>query len=231
LTVNRLHFKPFKMISHLCLLGLFVTVLLFAVPNAFAQTSIPEPVTGLKAVPVSVPPNTAQADQPSYRINPGDDLEIYVWGEERLQRVLRVLPDGTLAFPLAGQLKVQGLLPQQVEQLVSTRLSDQYRGEVPNVTVSVRNPAGLQFSVIGRVRSPGSFTFGRYANLLDALSMAGGPAEFASLDNVQVVRRQGEKITIIRARLSSLFRGNASPNDLDTNNIIQLLPGDVVIVP
>src|SRR3546814_1468762 len=61
---------------------------------------------------------------------PGDELEIYVWNEERLQRVLRVLPDGTIAFPLVGQLKVSDLLPQEVEQLVSARLQSQYRGEI-----------------------------------------------------------------------------------------------------
>ncbi len=180
-------------------------------------------------------PQTTQASLPNaqstYTINPGDELEIYVWGEERLQRVLRVLPDGTLAFPLAGQLSVQGLLPQQVERLVSDRLRDQYRGEVPNVTVSVRNPAGLQFSVMGRVRSPGSFTSGRYINLLDALSLAGGPAEFANLDNVQIIRRQGGKLITLKARLAPLFRVGVSAGDLDRANVVPLLPGDVVIVP
>ena len=103
----------------------------------------------------SATPSTA-LNQGAYTINPGDELEIYVWGEERLQRVLRVLPDGTIAFPLAGQMKVQGLLPQDVERLLGERLKSQYRGDVPNVTVAVRAPTGLQFSVMGKVRSPGS---------------------------------------------------------------------------
>ena len=171
------------------------------------------------------------ADQANYTINPGDELEIYVWGEERLQRQLRVLPDGTIAFPLVGQLRVQGLLPQAVEKLIGERLKGQYRGDVPNVTVSVRTPAGLQFSVMGKVRSPGSFTPGRYVNVLDALSLAGGPAEFANLDAVTIIRRQGDRLTTMRVRLSPLFRAGASGGDVDRANVVPLVPGDTVIVP
>lgn len=167
----------------------------------------------------------------AYQINSGDELEIYVWGEERLQRVLRVLPDGTIAFPLVGQLKVAGFFPQDVERMVSDRLRDQYRGEVPFVTVSVREAAGMQFSVMGKVRSPGSYNSGRYMNVLDALSLAGGPAEFANLDNVLIITRRGEQLVTTRARLSSLFRPGANAADIQRAGIIQLSPGDVIIVP
>jgi protein involved in polysaccharide export with SLBB domain len=93
------------------------------------------------------PPQAAQASE--YRINAGDELEIYVWGEERLQRSVKVLPDGTIAFPLVGQLVAQGLLPQELELAISDRLRGQYRGEVPQVTVSIVAAAGMQFSVMG----------------------------------------------------------------------------------
>jgi polysaccharide export outer membrane protein len=175
--------------------------------------------------------NRQTTPQAGYTINPGDELEIYVWGEERLQRTLRVLPDGTIAFPLVGQLTVQGMAPQAVERLLGERLKGQYRGDVPNVTVSVKVPAGLQVSVMGKVRSPGAFTPGRYVNVLDALSLAGGPAEFANLDNVTIIRRQGDRLVTLRARLSPLFRSGASTDDADRANIVPLVPGDTVIVP
>lgn len=179
--------------------------------------------------PAATAPSTAQ--QASYTINPGDELEIYVWGEERLQRMLRVLPDGSIAFPLVGQLRVQGMLPQDVEKLVSERLKGQYRGEVPNVTVSIRNPAGLQFSVMGKVRSPGAFTPGRYVNVLDAISLAGGPAEFANLDNISIIRRENGRMTTLRVRLAPIFRGGVSASDVDRSNVVPLVAGDIVIVP
>lgn len=174
---------------------------------------------------------TVTAAPANYTINTSDEIEIYVWGEERLQRVLRVLPDGTVAFPLVGQLKVQGLLPADVEKLVSERLKTQYRGEVPNVTVSIRNPSGLQFSVMGKVRSPGAFNPGRYINVLDAISLAGGPAEFANMDNISIIRRQGGRLTTLRVKLASVFKGGVSASDVDRANVVPLVPGDIVIVP
>lgn len=173
----------------------------------------------------------ANSSQSSYTINTGDELEIYVWGEERLQRVLHVLPDGTIAFPLVGQLKVQGLLPQAVEKLVAERLKSQYKGDVPNVTVTVRAAAGLSFSVVGKVRSPGSFTPGRYINVLDAVSLAGGPAEFANLDGVSIIRHQGSQLITLKVKLGSLFRGGTGAGVLDKTNIVPLVAGDIVVVP
>ena len=78
---------------------------------------------------------------PAYRINAGDEIEVMVWGDERLQRVVRVLPDGTFAFPLVGQIVAAGQLPSDLERIISAALRPQYRGAVPQVTVSVKNPS------------------------------------------------------------------------------------------
>ncbi|PKQ00875.1 MAG: hypothetical protein CVT74_02040, partial [Alphaproteobacteria bacterium HGW-Alphaproteobacteria-13] len=95
------------------------------VPAAQAQT------TAGNAPAAAAKPAAAAAS--TYRINAGDELEIYVWGEERLQRQVKVLPDGTIAFPLVGQIKVQGYLPAEVEGLITSGLSAQYVGAVPQV--------------------------------------------------------------------------------------------------
>lgn len=165
----------------------------------------------------------------AYRINPGDELEVYVWGEERLQRVVKVLPDGSFAFPLVGQINALNKLPADIERLISEGLKPSYREQVPQVTVSVRNPLGLQFVVAGRVRSPGQFTPGRYVNVLEAVSMAGGPAEFADLGNVTIIRKKGGGLDVIKIRLSDILKGNPSSRDLA--GLPQLESGDTVIVP
>lgn len=167
----------------------------------------------------------------TYRINAGDELEIYVWGEERLQRQLKVLPDGTIAFPLVGQLKVEGQMPQEVERMVSARLREQYRGEVPFVTVTVRAPTGMRFSVLGKVKAPGVFDASRYVNVLEALGQAGGPSEFANLDNVTVIRGSGATAQAFRVRVSNIFRSGVGTRDVQNANLIQIAPGDVIIVP
>ncbi|UZK67732.1 polysaccharide biosynthesis/export family protein [Sphingomonas sp. M1-B02] len=168
---------------------------------------------------------------PGYRVNAGDELNIYVWGEDRLQRDVRVLPDGSFAFPLVGQVSALGKLPIDIEAILSERLREQYRGQVPKITVSVKAADGLQFSVMGRVKSPGAFAPGRYVNILEALSLAGGPTEFASLDNVVILRKRGTQLVPLRARLAPLFRTGVSSGDLDRSAVIAIEPGDTVIVP
>lgn len=195
--------------------SLFGTAVLMALPAAAQQQA----------------PSVQEAAQASaYRINSGDTLEIYVWGEERLQRTVKVLPDGTVAFPLVGQIRAQGLLPQQLEAQIRTGLRDQYRGDVPQVTVSVA-PTGLQFSVMGRVRAPGSFQPGRYVNVLEAVSLAGGPNEFADLDNVVIIRKAGDGVRTLRVRMAPLFKSGVSTADVQRANLIRLESGDTVIIP
>jgi polysaccharide export outer membrane protein len=171
----------------------------------------------------------APAAATPYRINPGDELEIFVWGEERLQREVRVLPDGSFTFPLVGRIDALNALPRDIEARITRGLEPQYRGSVPQVTVSVKNPAGLQFSVVGKVRNPGTFTPGRYVNALEALSFAGGPTEFAQLGGIIIIRKTGNGLEPIRVRLSDTLRG--SPGNLSSATIPQIQGGDTVVVP
>lgn len=236
------HKVTFRMIRFLLSIGMAMTLLVpvsvtaqdaatppTTTPAAAPATTSPAEVTA--ATSVAPAPLTVPVRASAYRINAGDELEIYVWGEERLQRKVKVLPDGTIAFPLVGRIVAQGYLPSEVESLLTTGLRDQYRGQVPQVTVSVIQPAGLQFSVMGRVRSPGTFTPGRYVNVLEALSMAGGPSEFANLDNVVIIRKAGEELRTVRVRLAPLFKMGADANDIARANILRIETGDTVIVP
>ena len=166
---------------------------------------------------------------PAYRINAGDEIEVMVWGDERLQRTVRVLPDGTFAFPLVGQIVAINQLPSDLERIISAALRPQYRGVVPQVTVSVKNPSGYQFSVVGKVRSPGTYTPGRYVNALEAISIAGGPTEFASTSNVKIYRKSGAGLQTIQVRLSDALRGDSSR--LTENDVPFIQSGDTLVVP
>ncbi|WP_082545590.1 MULTISPECIES: polysaccharide biosynthesis/export family protein [unclassified Sphingomonas] len=165
-----------------------------------------------------------------YRINPGDEIEIYVWGDDRLQRVLKVLPDGSVSFPLVGRIDALNKLPTDLEGVIVAGLADQYRNTVPRVTVSVKNPSGLSFSVAGKVRAPGAFTPGHYVNVLEAISIAGGPTEFADLGRVKIYRKQGSQIQVIDVRLDTAMKGSPSASDL-RGAIVELQSGDTVVVP
>jgi polysaccharide export outer membrane protein len=165
---------------------------------------------------------------PAYRINPGDDLEILVWGDERLQRVVRVLPDGTFGFPLVGQVMAAGRLPSDIQRIITDGLRPQYKDVVPQVTVLVKDPNGYQFSVVGKVKSPGTFTPGRYVNALEAISIAGGPNEFADVGKIRIIRKVGSELQTIPVRLSSVLKG-----DVDGRSVMipPIQSGDTLVVP
>src|SRR4051794_12813996 len=185
-------------------------------------------VSSVAQAPLSVPPSATISGSP-YRINAGDELEVLVWGDERLQRTVLVLPDGTFAFPLVGQVNAAGRLPSDLERVITAGLQPQYKGPVPQVTVSVKQASGYQFSVVGKVRNPGTFTPGRYVNVLEALAIAGGPAEFANAGGARVIRKAGDRLFIVPVRLQDALRGDTS--NLGPNEIPRIESGDTLVVP
>jgi polysaccharide export outer membrane protein len=196
---------------------LFALVLLALAPAvAQAQSSIAPPVVA-----------SSSTAGPAYRVNPGDDLEIMVWGDERLQRVVRVLPDGTFSFPLVGQVMAAGLLPSDLARIITAGLRPQYRDVVPQVTVSVKNPSGYQFSVIGKVKAPGTFTPGRYVNALEAIGIAGGPTEFAQTSRIRVIRKVGPRVIAIPVRIAGALKGDFS----EITQLPEIQSGDTLVVP
>lgn len=188
-------------------------------------------VTGFDAVSAQATAPAAAVAMPEYRVNPGDELQISVWREDQLQRAAMVLPDGSVSFPLVGRVEAAGRTTREIEQSIAAGLAGKYvDGNVPDVTVAVSQTSGLQFSVIGKVKSPGTFTPGRYITLLEALSFAGGVDEFASLDNVVIVRKSGESLVVIPARLSDILRSKSISTGA-VNAMPLIRSGDTVIVP
>jgi len=183
--------------------------------------------TVVAQAPLSVPPSAAVGGA-LYRINPGDQLFVMVWGDERLQRSVLVLPDGTFAFPLVGQINAAGKLPADVERVITAGLQPQYKGPVPQVTVTVEKATGYTFSVIGKVASPGTFTPGRYVNALEALAIAGGPSTFANTGSIKIIRKAGDRIYVVPVRLQSALRGEAN---LSSADIPRIESGDTLVVP
>jgi len=185
-------------------------------------------VTVGTVVQAAQPAGPAAVSTP-YRINAGDELEVLVWGDERLQRSVLVLPDGTFAFPLVGQVNAAGHLPAEIERVITLGLQPQYKGPVPQVTVSVKRASGYQFSVVGKVNNPGTFTPGRYVNALEALAIAGGPAQFANTASVKIIRKAGDQLFVLPVRLQDALRGDTSR--LGPNQIPRIESGDTLVVP
>ena len=171
----------------------------------------------------ALPAAAQDAASSDYRVNPGDALSVSVFGEENLERQVLVLPDGTISFPLAGQVQAAGRTTGELERAIAQRLER----FVPDaaVTVAVQNAAGNKIYVLGEVNRPGEYQITRPLDVMQALSLAGGLTAFASQNGIQILRRQGEEQTAHTFRYGDVKEGR----NLETN--VRLQSGDVIVVP
>ncbi len=108
-----------------------------------------------------------------YRIRVGDTLSVTVYGEAALSvAALSVLPGGSIVVPLAGQVHVAGLVPDQAAAAVARSLARYLRD--PKVTVAVALVGPVEVLVLGNVKTPGKFLLQPESRLTDALAAAGG---------------------------------------------------------
>jgi polysaccharide biosynthesis/export protein len=180
---------------------------------------LPLGVLGAKGTSVS---DRQQASAP-YLIHPGDILQISVWKEQDLQREVLVLPDGTLSFPLVGQIQASGLTIEQVQHELEQALK-QFIPQ-PVITVSATQLLGNKIYVLGQVNQPGEFLINRPVDVMQALTMAGGLTAFGAGNQIKVLRRNGDKQIIFPFKYKDVMEGE----QLYQN--ILLKSGDVVIVP
>ncbi len=165
----------------------------------------------------------AIAQDDSYKIGPEDKLEISVWREEGLQKEVLVRPDGGISFPLAGDLHVAGKSPREVQEEITRKI----RHYIPDavVTVSVVEVSGYRIYVLGKVNNPGQFVVGRYVDVMQALTLAGGLTPYASESDIKIIRNEGGHQKVYPFRYSAVKRGE----HLEQN--ILLKSGDTVVVP
>jgi polysaccharide export outer membrane protein len=165
----------------------------------------------------------ALAAELPYQLNPGDGLLVSVWREEALQKEVRVLPDGSITFPLIGRVDVGRLGTQEVEKRITAKLKDHFPD--PVVTVVVTNIEGNRAYVLGKVPKPGPVVMTGPITVLQALSMAGGLDKFADEGAIKVVRSTDGEQKILSVDYKDLISGH----DMKTNLLLKA--GDTLIVP
>lgn len=162
-------------------------------------------------------------DGDTYKLSPGDAVLVSVWREETLQREVRVLPDGSVTFPLAGRIAVGGLDVAEAAKRIAARLKEFLPD--PNVTVVITGIEGNRAYVVGKVPKPGPIVMTGPTTVLQALSMAGGLDKFADEGAIKLVRRAGGKQEILPVSYKDLISGR----DMNSNH--RLVAGDTLLVP
>jgi polysaccharide export outer membrane protein len=179
------------------------------------------PVSNTGTAPVKDAQETSSHD--TYIVQPGDVLTISVWREKDLQSEVAVRPDGGINFPLAGDIVVAGNTIEQIQKDIAAKLT-KYVPD-PVVTATVKQSLGNRIYVVGKVNKPGEFASNRTIDVMQALSMAGGPNPFASVNKIKIIRRVNGEQKIFYFKYSRVEKGE----DLEQNIILQ--GGDIVVVP
>ena len=167
----------------------------------------------------------SQAEEPStdYLIKPGDVLLISVWKEEDLTSEALVRPDGKFSFPLVGDLQAAGRSVASVQSELIAKIAPY----IPDAaaTVMLKMIEGNKAFVVGKVNRPGPIILTSDTNVMQALSIAGGTAQFAGLKDIVILRGASGSQSAIEFNYDEVERGK----NLEQN--ITLQAGDVVVVP
>lgn len=169
-------------------------------------------------------PRAAPTEVPElgFVIGPEDVLQISVWRNDAVSRVVPVRPDGMISLPLINDVQAAGRTPNQLRDLLTKRLAEYIPS--PEVSVIVTEVKSFKVSVMGQVMRPGRYELKSRTTVVDVLAMAGGFAEFASRSKVAILRRDGPGLTRIAFNYDKLGSD-------DAQGTLYVLPGDIVLVP
>lgn len=158
-----------------------------------------------------------------YLVGAGDKLEIGVFGHADLSRILEVRGDGTIDFPLIGDVPVAGKGLPRIGQEITRSLGKDYIVD-PQVSVNVREYGSQWVTVLGEIRTPGRHILKQNMRLIDILAEAGGLTPFANRKQIEILRSASNHLRRkLVVNLKAVEDGKAADP--------LLLASDVVIVP
>lgn len=158
-------------------------------------------------------------------LGPGDTVKINVHGHPDLSTEAQVSENGTINFPLIGEVEVEGLSKGEAERKIGAALDGGQFIPNPQVNILVTEFRSQQVSVLGEVQKPGKYSLRSGGSLTDLLAQAGGVTEKGGSD-VMVMRRQPSgELKRYRVDISGMFRNAGTPEDPT------LAPNDIIYVP
>jgi polysaccharide export outer membrane protein len=199
--------------------SMFVTVSYAAAQSTSTAPASRPPAANAK--PAGAPPivGPSVAVSPDFTVGPEDVLGILFWREMEMSGDVTVRPDGRITLPLLGDIQAEGMKPDalrdEIQKAATKYLTD------PNVTVVVRTINSRKVFITGLVSMPGTFPLTGPRTVMQLISLAGGLAEYAKSEEIQVLR--GAKA--FKFNYKEVSKGKK----LEQNILLQ--PGDTVVVP
>ena len=122
----------------------------------------------------------------NYRLGPGDEVNIDIWGASQESITETISPDGYVTVEDIGLIQLSGLSVSQAKAKLRNVLGARYQGS--RIELTIGQTRTITISVMGEVKAPGTYTMSAFATVYNALYMAGGPNEIGTLRNVKVYR-------------------------------------------
>lgn len=172
-------------------------------------------------------PSVNLATPPNYRLGPGDEVIIDIWGTSQNTIRQQISPDGTINIEKIGPVSLSGMTVSEANEYLKRVLGKTYSGlDAPDGTLEIRltlgNARTIQINVMGEVVQPGTYALSSFSTVFHALYRAGGVNQIGSLRNVQVTRN-GKTVAKVDV-YDFIMKGK-------TQDDIRLQEGDVIIVP
>ena len=173
-------------------------------------------------------PSVNLATPANYRLGPGDEVIINIWGASQNTIRQQISPEGTINIQKIGPVNLSGMTVSAANDYLKGALNKIYNGlnnttdPTSDIRLTLGNIRTIQINVMGEVVQPGTYALSSFSTVFHALYRAGGVSDIGSLRNVQLVRN-GKNIATIDV-YEFIMKGN-------TQDDIRLQEGDVVIVP
>ncbi len=168
---------------------------------------------------LSFEPNMNIATPQDYRLGPGDEVYIDIWGASQERFESTVSPEGTINIESYGPVQVDGLTVAQANQRLRNSLGGRYAGS--RIKLTVGQTKTITVDVMGEVKVPGTYTLSAFSTVFNALYMAGGINEIGTLRNIKIFRK-GRQISTCDV-YDYILNGNMKGN-------VRLSAGDVIVV-
>ena len=153
-------------------------------------------------------------------------MQIFVWDHADLSTSVQVRPDGRISTPLVEDLQAAGRTSTELARDIEVVLNEYVR--TPVVTVIMQGFVGegaQQIRIVGQAVRPMALQYKQGMTILDVMIQVGGLSEFASGNKAKVIRKTADGEIEIRVKLDDLL------NDGDIKQNMEMMPGDVLIIP
>ncbi len=168
-------------------------------------------------------PDFNVATPKGYVLGPGDELIILLTGLNESSVRSKVSPEGNLQIPYAGIVYVNGFTIEQATAVIRNKMAAIYpalRSGQSQVNINLGNTRSIKITLVGEVKTPGSYTISSLSTLFNALYLSGGPGINGSLRYIELIRNNKlyKTVDFYTFLQEGLMEGNIRLEDQDVIN-------------